>query len=419
MKHAKATRRTFLKRTAGVSAMAGLMGGLPAGWVGSVYADDSPETRAMRFGMIALTDCAPIVIAHEMGYFKKFGIESVVSKEASWAVIRDKMNLGENQATHMLYGMPYGSTMGLLGSPKKPMVIPFCLNHNGQAITLTKELRSKGIRQPAQLKPLADAAREAGEPLSFAMTFPTGTHAMWMRYWLASGGINPDKDVTLITIPPPQMVANMKVGKMHGFCVGEPWNARAIADDIGFTAITTQQIWKDHPEKVFALTEEFAEKNPKTVRALLRALIESSQFIDKLENRTRVAEVVSRPQYINCDANIILGRLLGRYDYGDGRSEQDPLYMTFFDRDTNFPWKSHGLWWISQFRRWGMVGGDADYAAIVDKVHRPDIYREVAKELGVAAPVLDAKAEVLFDGLTFDPADPEQYAKSFTVKNLT
>jgi nitrate/nitrite transport system substrate-binding protein len=176
-----------------------------------------------------------------------------------------------------------------------------------------------------------------------------------MRYYLAAGGINPDKDVSLITIPPPQMVANMKIGKMDGFCVGEPWNARSIADKIGFTSVTTQDMWKDHPEKVLALTEEFAEKNPKTVKAILRAMLESSQHIDKLENRPHMAEVVSRPQYINTQKEIILGRMLGDYDYGDGRKEKDPNYMTFFVRSTNFPWKSHGVWWLSQFRRWGMV----------------------------------------------------------------
>jgi nitrate/nitrite transport system substrate-binding protein len=411
------SRRRFLGISASAAGM--LLSGLPRGWVGGVYAADGPETPQVRFGIIALTDCSSIVMAHELGLFKKYGIESTVSKEASWAVIRDRLTLGENQATHMLYGMPYASTMGLLGSPKKPMVIPFCLNHNGQAITLDKTLRDKGVRTPADLKPLADEAKKAGSPLTFAMTFPPGTHAMWMRYWLAAGGINPDKDVTLITIPPPQMVANMKIGKMQGFCVGEPWNARAIADGIGFTAITSQQIWKDHPEKVLAFTEEFAEKNPKTVRAILRAMIESSQFIDKMENRPRVAEIVSRPQYINCDPQVIVGRLLGRYDYGDGRSEQDPLYMTFYDRDTNFPWRSHGLWWISQFRRWGMVGPEVDYAGIVDKVNRPDVFREVAKELGVAAPSADARPEAFFDGVAFDPADPETYAKSFAVNSLT
>jgi len=410
------TRRDILKLSG--SALGLLLAGLPKGWVGGAYAADGPETAKIRVGIIALTDCSSIVMAHELGLFKKYGIESTISKEASWAAIRDKMTLGENQATHMLYGMPYSSTMGLLGSPKKPIIIPFVLNRNGQAITLEKELLAKGVKTPQALKPLVDEAKKAGTPMTFAMTFPPGTHAMWIRYWLGSGGIHPDKDVTLITIPPPQMVANMKVGKMDGFCVGEPWNARAIADGIGFTAITTQQIWKDHPEKVLAFGEEFADKNPKTVKAILRAVVESSQYIDKMENRTNVAEIVSKPQYINTQKEIILGRMLGDYDYGDGRKEKDPNYMTFYDRNTNFPWKSHGIWWLSQFRRWGMVKEAPDYKGIVNKVHRPDIFREVAKEMGIAAPKQDMKKETLFDKIEFDPSKPEEYAKKFVINNI-
>jgi nitrate/nitrite transport system substrate-binding protein len=246
------TRREILKLSGG--AVGALLAGMPKGWIGGAYAADAPETTKVRFGIIALTDCSSIVMAHELGLFKKYGIESVISKEASWAVIRDRLTLGENQATHMLFGMPFASTMGLLGSPKKNLVIPFVLNRNGQAITLEKELLTKGAKTPQTLKPLVDQAKKAGTPMTFAMTFPPGTHAMWTRYGLGSGGIHPDKDVTLITIPPAQMVANMKVDKMDGFCVGEPWNARAIADGIGFTAITTQQLWKDHPEKVLAFT---------------------------------------------------------------------------------------------------------------------------------------------------------------------
>jgi nitrate/nitrite transport system substrate-binding protein len=411
------TRRGFLK-IAGASSLGMLFSNLPARWVGGLYAADGPETTNIRLGIIALTDCSSIVMAHELGLFKKYGIQSIISKEASWAAIRDKLTLGENQATHMLLGMPYASTMGLLGSPQKPMIIPFYLNRNGQAITLTKALLDKGIKTPEQLKPAALEAKAKGSPMTFAMTFPPGTHAMWMRYWLASGGINPDKDVSLITIPPPQMVANMKVGKMDGFCVGEPWNARAIADGIGFTAITTQQMWKDHPEKVLAFTEEFAAKNPKTVKAILRAMLESSQYIDKMENRPHVAEVVAKPQYINTQKEVILGRMLGDYDYGDGRKEKDSNYMTFFDRNTNFPLKSHGVWWLSQFRRWGMVKSAPDYKNIVNKVHRPDIFREVAKELGIAVPKDDMKKETLFDKIEFDPAKPEEYVKKFTVNSM-
>jgi nitrate/nitrite transport system substrate-binding protein len=409
------TRRDVLK----LSVAAVLSTGLPAGWRGTAYASDAPEHPKMRIGIIALTDCSSIVMAHELGLFKKHGIESIISKEASWAVIRDRLTIGENQASHILLGMPYAATMGLLGSPVKPMVIPMYLNRNGQAITLTKALLDKGVKTPQQLKPLALEAKAKGSPMTFAMTYPPGTHAMWMRYWLAAGGINPDRDVTLITIPPAQMVANMKVGKMDGYCVGEPWGARAIADGIGFTAITTQQIWKDHPEKVLGFTEEFATKNPKTVKACLRAIIEASQWNDKLENRTKMAEVVGQPQYVNAAKEIILGRMLGDYDYGDGRKEKDKYYMTFFDRQTNFPMKSHGTWWLTQFRRWGMVKEAPDYKGIVDRVHRPDIYREVAKEMGIETPRGDGQKETFFDGSVFDPAgDPEKYAKGFAVHTM-
>ena len=411
------SRRKFLKR-AGGSAATALMFGLPKGWAGTAYADDSPETKTLRFGIIALTDCSPIVMAHELGYFKQFGIESVISKEASWAVIRDKLSIGDNQATHMLIGMPLASTMGLAGSPVKPMIIPWLLNRNGQAITLNNKLKQAGVKTPNDLKPVVDKAKAAGDPLTFAMTFPPGTHAMWTRYWLASGGIHPDKDINLITIPPAQMVANMKVGKMDGFCVGEPWNNRAIADGIGFTAITTQQMWRDHPEKVCAFTEEFALKNPKTVKAVLKALHLASVHLDNLENRAKAVEVVARAAYINCPPELILQRLLGQYDYGDGRKEKDKYYMTFFDRQTNFPMKSHGVWWLTQFRRWGMVKEAPDYKGLVDRVHRPDIFREVAREMGVETPRDDMKKETLFDGVTFDPAKPEEYAKGFAVHSM-
>lgn len=412
----KGSRRSFLKSATATTAGV-LLAGLPKGWVGGVYAQDGPETRDLRFGIIALTDCAPIVMAHELGYFKKFGINSVVSKEASWAVIRDKLTIGENHATHMLIGMPFASTMGLAGSPVKPLVIPWLLNRNGQAITLNNKLKAAGARTPAQIKPIALKAKASGDPLTFAMTFPPGTHAMWMRYWLASGGIHPDKDVNLITIPPPQMVANMKVDKMDGFCVGEPWNNRAIEDGIGFTAVTTQQIWRDHPEKVCAFTEEFAAKNPKTVKAVLKALHLASVDLDKMENRPKFAEVIARPSYINCPTSTILERLMGKYEYGDGRVEQDPNYMVFSSRNTNYPHQIYGKWWLTQFRRWGMTKEAPDYTGIPKRVLRADMYLEAMKELGVQVKVAEEQMITLFDG-TFDGKDPEKYARSFPVHSL-
>ncbi len=404
------SRRLFLETS--VAALGAAL--LPSG---RVWASDAPEIADLKFGMIALTDCSSIVIAHEKGLFKKYGINSVVSKGASWAAIRDSLSNGDIQATHMLLGMPVASTMGLLGSPKKPMVIPWMISRNGQAISLKAEMKGKVQADPRALKPLVDAAKAAGTPMTFAMTFPPGTHAMWMRYWLGAGGINPDKDVSLVTIPPPQMVANMKVGKMDGFCVGEPWNARTIADGIGFTAITTQDMWKDHPEKVCAFTADFAEKNPKSVKAVLKGLHEASVWLDKMENRPEQAQIVSRATYINCPPEIILGRLQGHYDFGDGRKKEDPSYMIFSGRNCNYPQPKYAVWWLTQFRRWGMVEGAPDYAGIAKQVMRTDLYEEAMKELGYKHGGRDDKPETLFDGKTFDPAKPEAYALSFAVNS--
>lgn len=418
------SRRSFLQRSA-ATGLGTLLTGLPQGWTGSAFADDSPERPDVNLGIIALTDCSSIVIGHEKGLFKKYGIKSTVTKGASWAAIRDSLSNGDIQATHMLIGMPIASTMGLGGAPKKPMIIPWLINRNGQAITLKKELKGKVADDPKALKPFVDEAKAAGKPMTFAMTFPPGTHAMWMRYYLAAGGIHPgdaggaDADVSLITIPPPQMVANMKVGQMDGFCVGEPWNARSIADDIGFTSITTQAMWKDHPEKVCAFTEEFAEKNPKTVKAVLKALHEASVWLDKMENREEQANIVSAATYINCPPQTILGRLQGKYDMGDGRRYRDPDYMIFSDRNCNYPQAKYAKWWLTQLRRWGFTEGAPDYEGVTKKVMRSDIYEEAMKEIGYTHGGASEAPETLFDGSAFDPkGDLEAYAASFAIKSL-
>lgn len=415
------SRRQFVTRAATATGAAALWSALGTrGWAAGAVggASDAPESPNVNFGMIALTDCSPIVIAHEKGFFKKYGINSKVTKGANWAAIRDNLSSGSLQATHMLIGMPLASTMGLAGSPKKPMVIPWLMNRNGQAITLKTEWKGKVAADPKALKPFVDQAKKLGEPLTFAMTFPPGTHAMWMRYYLAAGGIDPDKDISLITVPPAQMVANMKIGKMDGYCVGEPWGARAIADKIGYTSVTTQDIWKDHPEKVCAFTEEFAEKNPKTVKAVLKALHEASVWLDDLGNRKEQCDIVSKATYINCDPKTILGRLLGELDYGDGRTTKDEFYMHFSKRNCNYPQPKFAKWFLSQYRRWGMVTGAPDYEGITKRVMRTDLYEEAMKEIGFAHGGADHSPEKFFDGATFDPADPETYAKSFAVKSL-
>jgi nitrate/nitrite transport system substrate-binding protein len=411
---APSTRRSFLSR----SSLATLAVALPKAWTGTAYASDAPEVTDIKIGIIALTDCSPFVIAHEKGLFKKYGINSTISKEASWAVIRDKLVTGENQATHMLLGMPIASTMGLGGSAAKEMVVPWLVNRNGQGISLANKFKGKVGADPKALKPFVDEAKAAGTPLSFAMTFPPGTHAMWMRYYLAAGGINPDNDVSLITIPPPQMVANMKVGKMDGFCVGEPWNARSIAEDIGYTSVTTQEIWKNHPEKVCAFTKEFAETNPKTVKAVLKALHEASVWLDVLDNRKEQVEIVSKPSYVNCPPEVIYDRLVGNLDYGDGRTKKDEDYMIFSGRNCNYPQAKYVKWWLTQFRRWGMVSSTPDYETIAKSIVMPGLYEEAMKEIGYAHGGADDSAETLFDGVTFDPAKCEEYATSFAVNSM-
>ncbi len=412
-------RRQFLHQGFRATALAGLWAGLPKGWTGNLYATEAPETAALNFGIIALTDCSPIVIAHEKGLFKKYGIQSTVTKGANWAAIRDNLSSGTIQATHMLIGMPIASTMGLAGSPKKPMVIPWLLNRNGQAITLKSEWKGQVSSDPKSLKAAVDKTRKLGEPLTFAMTFPPGTHAMWMRYYLGAGGIHPDKDVSLIVVPPAQMVANMKIGKMDGFCVGEPWNARAITDGIGFTAVSTQDMWKDHPEKVCAFLADFADKNPRTVKAVLKALHEASVWLDQMENRPEQCEIVSRATYINCDKNIILGRLQGHYDYGDGRKKEDAYPMHFSRRNCNYPQPKYCKWFLTQFRRWGMAAGAPDYEGLSKKVMRGDLYEEAMKEIGYAHGGLNNDPEQFFDERTFDPAgDMEAFARSFPIHNL-
>lgn len=383
-----------------------------------IGAASTPEITNLRFGIIALTDCSPIVIAHERGLFKKYGIESTVVKGASWAAIRDSLSNGDIQATHMLLGMPLSSTLGLSGSPKVPMIAPWLMNRNGQAISLATRFKGKVTTDPKALKPFADEARAKGEPLRFAMTFPPGTHAMWMRYYLAAGGIHPDRDVALVTIPPPQMIANMKVGKMDGFCVGEPWNARAVAEGVGFTAITSQHLWKDHPEKVCAFRADFASKNPKTVKAVLKALHEASVWLDDMNNRREQAAIVSKPTYINCEPEVIRGRLEGQYDYGDGRKGESPNPMIFSTRGCNYPQPKYAKWFLTQFKRWGMLDGAVEYEKVATDIMRPDIYEEAMSELGFRHAGRDDSPETLFDGRVFDPADPKAYAQSFDVNTL-
>lgn len=410
-----ASRRSFMKNALMSASGVALAGVAPAILPQRAYAADfgKPEKTDLNIGFIPLTDCASVVMAGELGLFKKYGLNVNITKEASWAAVRDKLVLGQLDAAHVLYGLMYGAHLGI-GSQKKDMAILMGINHNGQAITLSSKLAEAGVKDGASLKKLV--AKKERE-YTFAQTFPTGTHAMWLYYWLAANGIDPFNDVKNIVIPPPQMVANMRVGNMDGFCVGEPWNARAIFDKIGFTATTSQAIWKNHPEKVLGTTKEFVSKYPNTTRAMMAAVLEASRFIDAAANRTKVAEIIGGKSYVNAPPQVIGGRMLGEYEDGLGKKWKDPDYMKFYDDGAvNFPYYSHGIWFLTQHKRWGLIKGEIDYLAVAKEVNQVGLYTEVAKQLGIAVPASAMKTETLFDGTVFDPGKPADYVAGFKIK---
>ncbi|GIL03777.1 MAG: nitrate ABC transporter substrate-binding protein [Betaproteobacteria bacterium] len=407
-----APRRRFIK----TSAAAALGAAQAVQSVAYAAGSDAPEKKEVRIGFIPLTDCASVVIAAVNKFDEKHGIRIVPSKEASWAAVRDKLVNGELDAAHVLYGLVYGVHVGI-GGPKKDMAVLMTINHNGQAISLSKKLAEQGAVDGASLKKLMDKDKR---DYTFAQTFPTGTHAMWLYYWLAANGINPMSDAKVITVPPPQMVANMRVGNMDGYCVGEPWNHRAIADGIGITAVTSQDIWKDHPEKVLGTTAEFVRKHPNTARAMTAAVLEASRWIDAgLQNRLKMAETIADKAYVNTSVDVINQRILGRYQNGLGRTWDDPNHMKFFaDGAVNFPYLSDGMWFLTQHRRWGLLKQDVDYLAVARQINQIEVYRQAAAAAKVAVPKETMRTSKLIDGVVWDGKQPAQYAAGFRIKSM-
>lgn len=405
------SRRTLIK-----AAAAGGATGLVPGLQSAVYAQgsDKPEKEEVKIGFIPLTDCASVVMASVLGFDKKYGVKIIPTKEASWAGVRDKLVNGELDMAHVLYGLVYGVHLGT-GGPKKDMAVLMSINNNGQAISLSKSLAEKGaVDGPSLAKLMAAEKRE----YTFAGTFPTGTHAMWMHYWLAAAGIDPVKGAKLITVPPPQMVANMRVGNMDGFCVGEPWNHRAIMDGIGITANTTQDIWKDHPEKVLGTTADFVSKHPNTTRAVMMAVLEASRWIDAgLQNKMKMAETVAQKAYVNTSVDVINQRILGRYQNGLGKTWDDPNHMKFFsDGAVNFPYLSDGMWFLTQHKRWGLLKAHPDYLAVAKQINQIDLYKQVASAMKISVPASPMRSSKLIDGVVWDGKEPAKYADGFKIK---
>jgi nitrate/nitrite transport system substrate-binding protein len=421
------SRRSLLKGSATAAVLAAAKTALPFG--AHVAWAAGPETTSAKLGYIALMDASPLIIAKEKGLFAKHGMPEVeVLKQASWGATRDNIVLGGAgsgiDGAHILTPMPYLISAGKVtqNNAPVPMAILARLNLDAQAISVASEYKDLKVGSDASALKDAFAAKKAGgKEVKVAMTFPGGTHDLWIRYWLAAGGIDPDKDVSTIVVPPPQMVANMKVGNMDAFCVGEPWNEQLVNQGIGFTACTTGEIWSRHPEKAFALRADWVDKNPNAAKALLMAVMEAQQWCDKPENKQEMSEIVGRRQWFNVPVADIVGRARGDINYGRGRVEKGTKqFMKFWQDHASYPFKSHDAWFVTEDIRWGKFEPGTDVKALVDKVNREDIWRAAAKDLGVAAADIPASTsrgkETFFDGKVFDPEDPAAYLKSLSIK---
>lgn len=393
------------------------LGGLPAG-IASGGGSGKPEKEEVRLGFMPLTDCASVIMASVLGLDRKYGIRIMPAREASWAGVRDKLVSGELDAAHVLYGLVCGVHLGI-GTARTDMAVLMTLNHNGQAITLSSQLAERGaVDGPSLARLIREDTSRHGQYI-FAHTFPTGTHAMWLYYWLASHGVNPLRDVRVVTVPPSQMVANMGVGSVDGFCAGEPWNHRAIADQVGITAAASQDIWPGHPEKVLGARAEFVLKYPNTARALTAAVLEASRWIDASEaNKLRTAETIAGKAYVDTSINVIGPRILGHYSNGMGAARDDPNSLKFHqDGAVNFPYLSDCMWFLTQHKRWGLLREHPDYLGVAGSINQIELYRQAAALADVRVPDDPMRSAVLVGGLVWDGRVPREYADAFRIKH--
>ncbi|MBN9583895.1 MAG: bicarbonate-binding protein [Afipia sp. 62-7] len=423
------TRRGLLKQTAATAALlASARALLPSG---AYAAPATPEVTGAKLGFIALTDSAPLIIAKEKGLYAKYGVPDVeVLKQASWGATRDNMALGGKgggiDGGHILRSKVHLYSSGAVMQNKQPLPMYTLLNldEDCQGISVAQEYAETGVTLDAgKLKEAFAKKKASAGKVSVAMTFPGGTHDLWIRYWLAAGGIDPTKDVDLIVVPPPQMVANMKVGNMDAFCVGEPWNEQLVNQKIGFTALTTGELWFRHPEKVLGMRADFVDANPVATQAIMMAVMEAQQWCEKMENKDEMAAIVGKRQWYNVPVKDIIGRIKGDIDYGNGRTAKGTnLLMKFWGNkgETSYPWKSLDTWFMTENIRWGKFPGTTDVKKMVDATNRSDLWLAAAKGLGLTdLPSGDSRGvEKFFDGKIFDPANPTAYLDSLSIKTM-
>ncbi len=393
------------------------MNDIPSSPLAWLHGSDAPEKTSLNIGFMALSDCASLVVAATQGFAQPHGLTLNLKRQSSWAGLRDGLLSGELDAAHCLYGLTYAVHLGIGGVGATPMAVLMGLNHNGQSINLSPALQAQGVGNPEALE---RHVHQSQAKLTFAQTFPTGTHAMWLYYWLASQGIHPLHDVNSVVVPPAQMLTHLRAGRIDGFCVGEPWSANAVNQGMGFTLATSQSIWPDHPEKVLGTTRAFVEQYPNTARALVSSILAASRFIEESpENRHATAQLLSAENYLDTPPSDIEPRMQGDYADGLGNNWHDAHGLSLHNNGlANFPYLSDAMWFMTQFRRWGLLREDPDYLGVANQVQQLSLYRDAAASIGVECPSAAMRSSQLIDGTVWDGSDPRGYAHGFRLHAL-
>jgi len=450
----RVSRRKFIL-TAGVSAGAillkGCLGNPPSGSSGSAQVptaqpvanlspEQTPETNAVKLGYVPIVEAAPLIIAKEKGFFAKYGMTDVeLAKQASWGSARDNVEIGAGgggiDGGQWQMPMAHLITEGVItkGNKPIPMYLLCQLITHGNGIAIAAKWQGQGLDLKLSQGLVSQVKAKGGNRFKAAHTFPNVNQDFWIRYWLAAGGVDPDNDIDLLPVPAAQTVANMKTGTMDAFSTGDPWPYRIVKDKIGYMAALTADIWKNHPEEYLAIRADWVDKNPKATKAILKGIMEAQQWCDNFDNRQEMANILAQRQYFNVPVEVLIDPFMGKYDMGNGRIVDDksmaPLYWKDEKGSVSYPYKSHDLWFITESVRWGFLPPDyiANNAikakALIDKVNREDIWKEAATEAGIAAADIPTNTsrgvEEFFDGVKFNPENPEEYLRSLKIKKVS
>ncbi|WP_066425022.1 nitrate ABC transporter ATP-binding protein [Anabaena sp. 4-3] len=376
----------------------------------------STAKAVLEIGFMPLTDAAPLIVAQEKGFFAKYGLDNVVlTKAHSWQEITNDVVTGRLDAAQMLAGMPLLLTLGAGDQASIPVVNALNLSRNANAITFSKRLYNQGVRSLTDLKAAIKATPD--QILTLGVVHPASMQNLILRYWLAAGGIDPDRDISLKVIPPTQMVAQLEAGYIDGYCAGEPWNYQAVHQDLGFVAATALDIWSGQPKQVLGVREEWAQKYPDTYLALIKALLEACKYCDDLRHRKEILELLCRPEYLDVNPAYIRPGFIDPYDRGDGQPPQElTAYNQFYLNKTNYPNRTEILWMLTQLARWSITPFPKNWLEVIERVCRTDIFGAAARDLGLLDIGEDNPIH-LFDGKLFNPSEPLEYLKSLEIKH--